>query len=346
MYKFSRLLYFFILSLFISNVYASVGYDARFDIKFENNLLHFNIDLDQGYKIYSNDPGEVGFPTKIDLTDSENLHSSQVIWPVPEKEYYHGTMYHYIYFGKVSIPVEVQANDPSQPVVIRGRITYAICNDSCVPVTQDIEVDIGYIAGTNITMIWILLAAVMGGAILNFMPCVLPVLMLKIFGVINHRGVGYRGHLLATIAGIFVSFLALGYLTFWLKSIGVAFGLGANFQSPQFVIILCIIMVIFTSNLLGRFEIALPDFMASKLAQAKFKSEYIGAFISGIIATIFATPCTAPFLGTAISFAMTAEFYQIMLVFGCLYSFYLFSVSVSLSPPPSSSLSSSSSSSS
>ena len=175
--------------------------------------------------------------------------------------------------------------------------------------------DIGHVADAENTILWIVLAGIIGGAILNLMPCVLPVLMLKIFGIINNRGKGYRGHLIATICGIFSTFLLLGYMTFWLKSLGITFGLGANFQAPQFVIILTIIMVIFTSNILGRFEIAVPDFVASRLNAMKFKSEYLGSFVSGIIATIFATPCTAPFLGTAISFAMTAEFTQIMLVF-------------------------------
>ena len=315
MHKFSRLIYILILAFFIPNVYASGGYDARFDINFEKHLLNFNIKLDKGYKIYSNDPGEVGFPTKIDIALSENLSRWQVIWPAPEKEYFHGTMYHYIYFGNVSIPVEITAEDPSRPVIIRGNITYAICADSCVPVSQDIDLDIGYIASSESTMIWILLAGIIGGAILNLMPCVLPVLMLKIFGVINNRGAGYRGHLIATICGIFSTFLLLGSLTFWLKSIGITFGLGANFQAPQFVIILCIIMVVFTSSILGRFEITLPNFITSGLSNMQFKGEYVGSFVSGIIATIFATPCTAPFLGTAISFAMTAEFAQIMLVF-------------------------------
>ena len=315
MCQLSRLLYIFILAFFASNVYASRGYDARFDVKFENDMLKFNIQLDEGYKIYSNDPGDMGFPTQIDLKSSENLKSTRIIWPIPEKEYFHGTMFHYIYYGNVSIPIEIDANDRDSPVIIKGIVTYAICNDKCVPVTQDIELNIGKIQDSENSMLWILVAALIGGAIFNLMPCVLPVLMLKIFSIMNSRGEGYRAHLIATICGIFSTFLLLGYLTFWLKSMGISFGMGANFQSPQFVIILCIIMVIFTSNLLGRFEIAVPDMLSSKLSASKFKSAYISSFVSGVIATIFATPCTAPFLGTAISFAMSAEFTQIMEIF-------------------------------
>ena len=315
MSKLSRLLSIFILLSFTHSTYASSGYDTRFDIKVENSILQFNIKLDDGYKIYSNEPGDVGFPTQIDLRESENLKNSTVIWPIPEKEYFNGTMFHYIYLGEVSIPVKIEVEDISRPIIIKGIITYAICSDKCVPVTQNIELNIGKIQDGTYDMLWILMAAVIGGMILNFMPCVLPVLMLKIFGIINNRNYGYRLHLIATICGIFSTFFLLGYLTFWLKSIGVSFGMGANFQSPQFVIILCIIMVIFTSNLLGRFEIAVPELISSKLSSYRFKTAYISSFASGVIATIFATPCTAPFLGTAISFAMTAEFLQIMQIF-------------------------------
>jgi len=315
MCKLSRLLQIFILTFFVSNVYASSGYDAKFDIKFENKILHLNIKLDEGYTIYSNNPGEVGFPTKIDIKASQNLKSLQVIWPIPEKEYFHGTMFHYIYRGDVSIPIKIEAQDISNPVIINSTITYAICNDQCVPVTQDINLHIDKIQNSEMTMLWVLLAALIGGAILNLMPCVLPVLMLKIFAIMNNRGEDFRVHLIATICGIVSTFLFMGYITFWMKSIGISFGMGANFQSSQFVIILCIIMVIFTSNLLGYFEISVPDVISSKLSSIRFKGVYINSFVSGVIATIFSTPCTAPFLGTAISFAMSAEFMQIMEIF-------------------------------
>lgn len=321
MYKLSRyiakIFYFLTLSYFSSNVYAGVGYETRFDVKFENNHLYFNIKLDYGYKIYGNEAGDTGLPTKISLDPSQNLRKWQVVWPVPEKEYYHGTMYHYIYQGNISIPVHLEIANVSDPVMVKGLITYAICKEQCVPVTQEIEVDLGIISESN-DMLWILLAAFLGGMILNFMPCVLPVLMLKIFSIISNRDAGYRSYLIATIGGIFTSFLLLGYSAFWMKSLGIKMGMGANFQTPQFVIILTIIMTVFTSNILGRLEIVLPNFISSKLATTKFKDAYISAFASGVIATIFATPCTAPFLGTAITFAMTAEFIQIMEIFSAI----------------------------
>ena len=319
MHKLSRyvvkIFYILILSYIPSNVYAGEGYEARFNVKFENDRLYFNIELDDGYKIYGHDVGDMGMPTNISLDPSQNLKKWQVIWPEPEKEYFHGTMYHYIYQGNISIPVELYTKNHLDPVIVKGAITYAICKEQCIPVSQEIDMHLGVISDSPSIILWPLIAALIGGLILNLMPCVLPVLMLKIFNIISNRDSNYRMHLIATIAGIFFSFLSLGLVTVWMRSLGVVMGMGANFQAPQFVIILTIIMTIFTSNILGRFEIALPEFITSRLAAAKFKSAYIGAFASGVIATIFATPCTAPFLGTAITFAMTAEFMQIMEIF-------------------------------
>lgn len=311
---------FCILSLasFIPNVYASGGYDARFNTKYENGLLYLNISLDQGFKIYGNEVGDAGMQAHITLNNSHNLQSFRVVWPIPLKEYFHGTMFHYIYFGNVTIPIELTAKNPSHPVDVKGTITYAICNETCVPVTQEIEIHIPHLDGQHNNFVWVLVAALTGGMILNLMPCVLPVLMLKIFSILTNREKGYRKHLIATITGIFSTFLILALLTAGLKTLGITFGMGANFQAPQFVIILCIIMVIFTSNILGRFEMNLHGSISSGLSNARFRNNYVSSFFSGVIATIFATPCTAPFLGTAVSFAMTAEFSEIIQIFMCI----------------------------
>jgi suppressor for copper-sensitivity B len=120
------------------------------------------------------------------------------------------------------------------------------------------------------------------------------------------------------MAGIFTVFISLGYLTSILKSIVMIFGIGGNFQQPEFIIILCLLMTFFTSNVLGRTHITLPEQFSTKLNNVKFNNMLFNSFASGAIAAIFSTPCTAPFLGTAISFAMTSETEQIMQIFGAI----------------------------
>jgi suppressor for copper-sensitivity B len=313
-----KLFYALIIAYLISYCHitkANNAYDARFEPKFENGLLYLNINLDPDYTIYSSHAEHDAFPTIINLDQSINLREYKVLWPIPYKEYMSIGGFRYVYSTNVSIPIEIKPLDYDKPVIIKGIIKYAICNNMCVPVEQDIEFVVENILVQNESFLWVLYAAVLGGLILNFMPCVLPVLFLKIFNIVQNQYHGYRLQLLATIVGIFTIFMLLGYATFWLKSIVMVFGIGGNFQQPEFIIILCLLMTLFTSNLLGRTEIAVPDYISSKLTNARSTSIYLNSFMSGIIAAIFSTPCTAPFLGSAISFAMTAEFPEIMQIF-------------------------------
>ncbi len=149
--------------------------------------------------------------------------------------------------------------------------------------------------------------AIMGGFILNFMPCVLPVLSLKIMSVIGHGGgstKAVRRSFLTTAAGIMFSFLLLAFVTVIFKSLGHTLGWGVQFQQPLFLVILILLLTVFAANMWGWFEINLPEFLNDKLAAHHPKMA--GDFASGALATLLATPCTAPFLGTAVGFALAS----------------------------------------
>ena len=165
-----------------------------------------------------------------------------------------------------------------------------------------------------------LLLALLGGLLLNAMPCVLPVLSLKIFGLVRSAGHGraevVRGTL-ATSAGILASFLALGLAAISFRAAGSAVGWGVQFQHPGFVAFLAVVVVLFCLNLWGLFEIPLPQGLA-RLGGAGPREGVAGHFFSGLFATLMATPCSAPFLGTAISFALAQSAPVVMAVFAAL----------------------------
>lgn len=165
-----------------------------------------------------------------------------------------------------------------------------------------------------------LLLAVLGGLILNAMPCVLPVLSLKIFGLVRSAGHGraevVRGTL-ATSAGILASFWALALAAIAAHSAGAAVGWGVQFQHPGFVAFLAVVVVLFCLNLWGMFEIPLPRALA-ELGGTGPREGVAGHFVSGLFATLMATPCSAPFLGTAISFALAQSAPVILAVFTAL----------------------------
>lgn len=156
---------------------------------------------------------------------------------------------------------------------------------------------------------WALVLAFMGGMILNLMPCVLPVISLKIMSFVKmagqSRGLIFK-HGIAFSAGVLVSFWTLGGVLITLQSYGQSAGWGFQLQEPLFVALLSAVLLVFGLSLFGVFEMGTSvASWAGQADQGGKKSGITGSFFSGILATAVATPCTGPFLGSAIGFAST-----------------------------------------
>lgn len=162
----------------------------------------------------------------------------------------------------------------------------------------------------------LILFSLLGGLILNIMPCVLPVLGMKLQSVLteNRQQGLVRKQFLASAAGIVVSFwlIAAGLLV--LKYSGSAIGWGIQFQSPYFLGFMVMVTWLFTLNLAGVFSLRLPSNM-NTWAATKGDQSMAGHFVQGMFATLLATPCSAPFLGTAIGFALAASALQMFTIF-------------------------------
>jgi thiol:disulfide interchange protein DsbD len=164
-----------------------------------------------------------------------------------------------------------------------------------------------------------LLFGFLGGIILNLMPCVLPVISLKIFGFIQQAGQSrqkiFRSGIAFTL-GIFAWFMALAVLLIALKGAGrdVTWG-GFQFTNPYFVLVLGAIVLVFALNLFGVFEVSLPQSVTRSLLSTSERKDLLGSFFQGVFATVLATPCTAPFLGTALGFAFTQSAAIILAMF-------------------------------
>jgi len=164
-----------------------------------------------------------------------------------------------------------------------------------------------------------LLFGFLGGIILNLMPCVLPVISLKIFGFIQQAGQSRRKVLRSGIAfavGIFAWFVGLALLLIVLKGAGgdVTWG-GLQFTNPYFVLALSVIVLVFALNLFGVFEISLPQGLTRGLLSTTERRNDLGSFLQGVFATVLATPCTAPFLGSALGFAFSQSPVVILAMF-------------------------------
>lgn len=263
-------------------------------------------------------------------------------WRAAESEYPPGVMRTFefadqplsVYEETVTLPLRtaVPADAADGAVEIPVTVTYQACDHKrCLPpITktypvaltvgpggEPTEAGLAYAGGAapaatppldspRVGLALMLLLGFVGGLILNIMPCVLPVLSLKLLGLVKGAGQS-RGEVttgaLVTSLGILASFWALAAAAIAARAAGAAVGWGVQFQEPIFVAVLAIVVTFFCLNLWGLFEIGLPRWLARSSAGTG-GTGLSGHFGSGLFTTVMATPCSAPFLGTAVAFAL------------------------------------------
>jgi thiol:disulfide interchange protein DsbD len=286
-------------------------------------------------------------PSSIDIS-AKGIHFGEPKWPEPIKEYSEALdLENLVFKGHFQITLPVEGVDSEyDSLTTQATFHYQACDNSiCLApsqvtfglgvlgfnkkstmqpglkknddengslenaplngTTNDSPMDGGF-AGT----LALLLSALFGGLILNLMPCVLPVLSLKLFSLIKQAGES-RGRLLAlgtsTTVGILASFWILAGIVAAVKAGGGNAGWGMQFQSAGFIAFMVVILSAFAMSFFGVFEVWLPGSATTKMDSAGRKNGLLGAFFTGALLVLLSTPCSAPFLGTAMGFAFTAS---------------------------------------
>lgn len=165
---------------------------------------------------------------------------------------------------------------------------------------------------------WIVIIAFVGGLILNVMPCVLPVLSIKLASTIktvDQSAARIRAGFVISALGVMAFVWVLAGTIIVLKAFGLTVGWGLQFQNPVFLAVMLLLLVVFSANLFGLFEVTLPSSWQTSLARAGGGRGYSGDFATGAFAAILATPCSAPFLGTAIAFALAGGAVDVAVIF-------------------------------
>ena len=163
-----------------------------------------------------------------------------------------------------------------------------------------------------------LFGAFIGGLLLNLMPCVFPVLAIKVLGFARQAG-DKRGHRSASVAytaGVMLSFLALGGAMLMLRAAGEQMGWGFQLQSPVVVAVLAGLFTMIGLNLVGVFQFGI--LVPHSLCAAQVKHPVANDFLSGILAVVIASPCTAPFMGASLGFAIALPAAQALMLFAAL----------------------------
>jgi len=319
----------------------------------KKNDLHLGLyfKLDPGWKIYWKYPGKAGYPPNIDWSKSKNIKDLEILWPKPEKFEILG-MKSLGYSKEVILPIKLILENNNEELLINFDVDYLTCKKICIPFNDNLILNIPagdgevseygkiineYIDKSNYSnysyflntdsILFFMFIAFIGGVVLNFMPCVFPVLSLKIYNVLSQQQKKINNKIikrnfLATILGIIFSFFILSLLIVFLKSIGSNLGWGFQFQSPFFLSFMILILVFFSLNLIDVFSIDIPivfkKFLNRVINFSKKSSEFFQNFFLGSFITILSTPCSAPFIGTAIGFAFASPNQIIFLIFFCI----------------------------
>lgn len=298
--------------------------------------------LAEGWHVYAEDPGDSGIPTRIEWTLPKGVAAGKIEWPPHRVIVEPGDIRVNGYKGEVLLPVPIRV-DPGfsgKEIRLKAKAAWLVCEDICIPGQAELELvvpvsDAGEPANTDLFErfsglpppgksaggLWLhLLLGFIGGLILNIMPCVLPVIGLKIMGFVHQAGatrlrVFQLG--LAFCAGIFAFFLGIATLATALRAAGSELNWAFQFQNPWFVGIMAAVLLAFGLSLLGAFEILLPPSLNHRIYGMAASEGLGGAFGHGLFATLLATPCTAPFLGPALGYALAQPAPVVFAVFAC-----------------------------
>ena len=216
----------------------------------------------------------------------------------------------------ITLPIELTLNVGAEPAADVSKADVFKNVKSAEPAATNSGKTPGAAQTETRTLPSLLLCAFVGGLILNVMPCVFPVLGIKILGVVNQAGGDKRQillHGLTYTAGVLVSFWCLAGLLLAIRAAGGNVGWGYQLQSPGFVFVLTMFLFAFGLNMAGLFEVGSSAVGVG--AQLTHKAGFGGSFFSGLLATVVATPCAAPFLAPALAFALTLSALPALLFF-------------------------------
>ena len=268
-------------------------------------------------------PIEVGFSrmgkSLVAVVDGIRKDTSLDFFPIPPGDAVIG---HVARDGnRLTIPIETEVKPINRMngVLVVGsddsRQGYEISEKTVLSAVQSQK---GSLSVGLLGLLQMLGFAIIGGLILNVMPCVLPVISLKIFGFVSEAGIEPKKAFRLSMAfslGIIGCFAALAAIVVLLRAAGAQIGWGFQFQDYRFVVLISCLVFAFALNLFGVYELSVSAQATQGLAILARGQGYGGAFFQGVFATVLATPCTAPFLGTASAFAFAQPGWVTFLVF-------------------------------
>jgi thiol:disulfide interchange protein len=297
----------------------------QFNLVIEEQQLVFNWQIRDGYYLYRDRFDFRSLDNSVEL-QTPIFDSGIVKWD----EFFEEDVE--VYYSQTSVRVPFNTTDDKLHLQIesQGCADAGLCYP---PYKQWLEIDLQTAAveissqppeqqsqpdAENISLVTVLLFALLGGMILNLMPCVFPILSIKVLSfTTTHQSIRSRHiHGLVYTAGVVLSFVAIAIVMLALRAAGESIGWGFQLQSPLFVIFLVYLFFVMGLGLSGYLEIGSNLMALGQLS--KSDSGLTSSFMTGVLAAVIASPCTAPFMGPALGFAISQPTYVALLVFAFL----------------------------
>ncbi|MDR0517004.1 MAG: thioredoxin family protein [Fibromonadaceae bacterium] len=294
----------------------------------EGDTLYLRVTISEGWHINSNQvQDDFLIPSSVEAI-AQDIEFGYALWPEPVKVYNEVLNMNLLLLQDtftIALPIKSMASN-SKPYNTKLKFTYQACSKICLA-PKTIEISFKSFDFSNETtqkknseqpfLIYILFA-LLGGLLLNVMPCVLPVLFIKIFDLMRRFGESKASMLkwgLATSAGIIFSFAVIAAFILAIRAGSGAAGWGFQFQHPAYIAAMSLLVAVFALNLWGVFEIWLPGKAFDGLEKQAKRGGFYGAFAHGVLLVLLSTPCSAPFLGTAAGFAFSAPAAELLAIF-------------------------------
>ena len=309
----------------------------------QNFAILIKFSIKNGWHILANPAGDVGKPTTVDIKLPNGYEPLTEKWSAHKRFEIEGIVQYgwddVAYYEAEIKPIISNLKTIEIPI----NIEWQACSDECVlekvqlvksydithlnplvlPLYQKFKAEMQDVEKNDYGLWWVLLFAFSGGLILNFMPCVFPILSLKIISLV--RSSKDNKHLkieaLIYMTGVVLSFVFIAGIMVCLRLQGEAVGWGFQLQSIWFVTIVLAIFVIVLLMLLDILNV--PAFFADRISKISEHKNKISTFVTGFFAVLIASPCTAPFMGIAIGYTLTQPviiYFPIFAVMGIGYA--------------------------
>lgn len=292
-----------------ASVQAEIGTSERVGNLDGGHRIPLKITFKSGARFYGPEVEkgtlQAAFPPQLSLETKNNVQSVHIEWPSGADE-------NGVYHTELTAFLVVAVQDAEAPASFKGVLTGLYCDEQCVPYRLPLAWHSGEQGSASLPPLFLLIAlAFLGGLLLNFMPCVLPVLSLKVSLFQKKQAASLKPEIAYMLLGILSFFAVYAGILSGVRFFGGVIGWGLYFQNPYFMAFFAWLMVMLSVRHFG----VLPPLAGPGFVLPIQTSLPVRAFLDGFLLAIIATPCTAPFLGLVSGVALTAPVPVIFLVF-------------------------------